>query len=137
MRKCFHVHTDNCLTCNDGGKAPANGVIESHLAVIDIAHLCQHTVNVQPLHKHPGEGTHIGVVQQNSHHCTHKLHIQDKWISTSALHFCATTTDFHYVALLGNSYTFSSVGCVELMLIFFELSNTRKINKERFYSNFT
>ena len=72
-----------CLTCDNGRNAPANGVVEPHVALVDIAHLSQHAVNVQPLHKHPGKCTHIGVMQQDGNHCTHKLHTEQKHIQTS------------------------------------------------------
>lgn len=43
------------------------------MAVVDVAHLCEHAVNVQAFHKHPGKCAHVEEVQQDCNHCTHKL----------------------------------------------------------------
>lgn len=43
------------------------------MAVVDVARLRQHAVDVQPLHEHPGEGAHVEVMEEDGYHCTHKL----------------------------------------------------------------
>lgn len=61
------------LTSNDCWDAPAYGVVEPHVAVVDVPQLRKHAVDVEPLHKHPGEGAHVEVMKQDGYHCTHKL----------------------------------------------------------------
>ncbi len=61
------------LTCDNSRYAPANGIIEPHVAVVDVAQLCQHAVDVQPFHEHPGEGAHVEVMEEDGDHCAHKL----------------------------------------------------------------
>lgn len=62
-----------CLTGDDGRDAPAHGIVEPHVAVVDVAQLGQHAVDVQPLHEHPGEGAHVEVVEQDGDHRAHEL----------------------------------------------------------------
>lgn len=61
------------LTCDEGGHSPANQVVESHWSVVDVSHLADHAVDVQPLQEEPGEGAEVEEVQQDSHDCAHKL----------------------------------------------------------------
>ena len=61
------------LTGDNGRNAPANGIVESHVAMVDVADLSQHAVDVKSLHEHPGKCTHVGVVQQDGYHCTREL----------------------------------------------------------------
>lgn len=61
------------LTGNNSWDAPANGVVEPDVAVVDVPQFCQHAVDVQPLHEHPGKGAHVEVVEEDGNHCTHKL----------------------------------------------------------------
>lgn len=51
------------LTGDDGRHAPADGVVEPHGAVVDVALLRLHAVDVEALHKHPGKRGHEEVVQ--------------------------------------------------------------------------
>lgn len=62
-----------CLTSDDCRYAPAHGVVEPHVSVVDIAQLGQHAVDVQPLHEHPGKGAHVEVMQEDGYDRTHKL----------------------------------------------------------------
>lgn len=62
-----------CLTGDDGGDAPADGVVEPHVSVVDVPHLGQHAVDVQPLHEHPGEGAHVEEVQEDGYDRAHEL----------------------------------------------------------------
>lgn len=62
------------LTCDNGGHAPADGVVEPHGAVVDVALLRLHAVDVEALHEHPGKRGHEEVVQQDGHNRTQKLH---------------------------------------------------------------
>lgn len=61
------------LTCDDGGDAPADGVVEPHGAVVDVALLGLHAVDVEALHEHPGEGGHEEVMQQDGDHSAQEL----------------------------------------------------------------
>lgn len=61
------------LTSDYSRYAPANGVVEPHVSVVDVAQLSQHTVDMQPLHKHPGKGAHVEVMEEDGYYCTHKL----------------------------------------------------------------
>lgn len=61
------------LTGDDRRYAPADGVVESHVAVVDVPQLGQHAVDVQSLHKHPGERAHVEIVEEDGYHRTHKL----------------------------------------------------------------
>lgn len=62
-----------CFTCNDGGDAPANGVVEPHRTVVDVALLSLHAVDMKAFHEHPGKGGHEEVMQENGHDCTQEL----------------------------------------------------------------
>ena len=55
------------LTCDDGR------VVEPHGPGVDVAHIGQHVVHVQDLHKGPGEGAHVDVVQDNGDHRAQEL----------------------------------------------------------------
>lgn len=48
-----------CHTSDNSRDSPADGVVEAHVAVVDVAHLSEHAIDVQPLHKHPGERAHV------------------------------------------------------------------------------
>lgn len=61
------------LTRDNGRNAPAHGVVEPDVAVVDVPQLSQHAVDVQALHKHPGEGAHAEVVEEDGDDCAHKL----------------------------------------------------------------
>lgn len=67
--RCLHV----CVTCDNGGHAPADGVVESHGTIVDVALLCLHAVDMKALHKHPGKGGHEEVMQEDGHDCTQEL----------------------------------------------------------------
>lgn len=62
-----------CLTSDNGWNAPAHGIVEPHVAMVDVPQLGQHAVDVQPLHEHPGKGAHVEVVEEDRYHHTHKL----------------------------------------------------------------
>lgn len=62
-----------CLTSDDSRDAPAHGVVEPHVAVVDVTQFCQHAVDVQPLHKHPGKGAHVEVMEEDGNHSAHEL----------------------------------------------------------------
>ncbi len=62
-----------CLTCNDSRYPPANGVVEAHVAVVDVSDFSEHTVNVQTLHKRPGKRAHVEIVQEDGYYRTYKL----------------------------------------------------------------
>lgn len=61
------------LTGDNSRYAPAHGVVEPDVAVVDVPQLRQHAVDVQPLHKHPGKGAHVEVMEEDGDHRTHKL----------------------------------------------------------------
>lgn len=61
------------LTGDNGWDAPAHRVVEPDVAVIDVAQLGQHAVDVQALNEHPGEGAHTEVVQEDGDDGAHKL----------------------------------------------------------------
>lgn len=63
-----------CLTCNNSRYPPADGVVEAHVAVVDVSDFGEHAVDVQTLHKRPGKRAHVEVVQEDGYHRTHKLH---------------------------------------------------------------
>jgi len=67
-----------CLTRDDRRYAPAHGVVEPHVSVVDVPQLCQHAVDVQPLHEHPGKGAHVEVVQEDGDHHAHKLEGEER-----------------------------------------------------------
>lgn len=46
----------------------SNDIVELHGTMVDVANLCEHSVDVQCLHKHPGKCTHEEIVQDYSHH---------------------------------------------------------------------
>lgn len=80
------------LTGDDGGYAPADGVVEPHVAVVDVARLRQHAVYVQPLHEHPGERAHVEVVEEDGDHRAHKLEKVRKCHTRTNLNFWMKTT---------------------------------------------
>ena len=67
------VSVSVCLTGDNSRYAPADGVVEPHVAVVDVAQLRQHAVDVQPLDEHPGEGAHVEVVEEDGDHRAHEL----------------------------------------------------------------
>lgn len=76
------MHPDNlpsstavcvCLTSDNSRYAPAHGVVKPHVAVVDVAQLGQHAVDMQPLHEHPGKGAHVEVVEEDGYNCAYKL----------------------------------------------------------------
>lgn len=62
-RVCTCVNV--CVTRDNGGHAPADGVIEPHGSVVDVALLGLHAVDVKALHEHPGERGHEEVMQED------------------------------------------------------------------------
>lgn len=60
-------------THDDGRHTVATGVVEAHLSVVHIPHLCQHPVQVDALNQEPGEHTQPEVVQTNSHQLAREL----------------------------------------------------------------
>lgn len=80
IRPCVYIQSSQrlpaiiTLTCDNGGHAPADGVVEPHGAVVDVALLCLHAVDVEAVHEHPGKRGHEEVVQQDGHNCAQKLH---------------------------------------------------------------
>lgn len=64
---CGGLTGDNCRY------APAYGVVEPNVAVVDVPHLRQHAVDVQSLHKHPSKGAHVEVVEEDGDHSAHEL----------------------------------------------------------------
>lgn len=62
-----------CLTCDDSRYSPAHGVVEPHVAVVDVAQLGQHAVDMQPLHEHPREGAHVEVMKEDGDDRAHEL----------------------------------------------------------------
>lgn len=63
----------NTHTCDEGGHAPTNQVVEPHRSIVDISHFADHAVDVQRLQEEPGEGAEVEEVQQNGHDCAQKL----------------------------------------------------------------
>lgn len=63
-------------TCDEGGHAPAQHVVEAHGAGVDIAHLGESSVQVQGLQQGPGEGAEEQEVQQDGDDCASKLRAQ-------------------------------------------------------------
>lgn len=61
------------LTSDNGRDAPAHGIVEPDVAVVDVPQLSQHAVDVQALHEHPGEGAHAEVVEEDGDDGAHKL----------------------------------------------------------------
>lgn len=60
-------------TCDEGGHPPANQVVESHRAVVDVSHFADHAVEVKALQEEPGEGAQVEEVQQDGDDRAHKL----------------------------------------------------------------
>lgn len=61
------------VTRDDGGDAPADGVVEPHGSIVDVPLLRLHPVDVQALHEHPGKGGHEEVMEQDGDHCAQEL----------------------------------------------------------------
>lgn len=61
------------LTGDNRRYAPANGVVEPDVAVVDVPQLRQHAVDVQPLHEHPRKGAHVEVVEEDGDDGAHEL----------------------------------------------------------------
>lgn len=81
----FHppVATAMCLTCDEGGDAPANQVVEAHGPVVDVAQLAEHAVGVQALQEQPGEGAQVEEVQQDGDARARELEPQEERQSQS------------------------------------------------------
>lgn len=60
---CLHVCV--CVTRDNGGHAPADGVVEPHGAIVDVALLSLHAVDMKALHEHPGKRGHEEVMQED------------------------------------------------------------------------
>ena len=58
---------------DDAGHHVAHHVIKLHGALVDVADLGHHAVQVQTLHQHPGERTHEEIVQDDGHQLTRQL----------------------------------------------------------------
>lgn len=56
---CFHV------TCDDGRHAPADGIIEPHGSIVDVALLGLHSVDMKTLDEHPSKCRHEEVMQED------------------------------------------------------------------------
>ena len=61
------------VTRDNGGHAPADGVVEPHGPVVDVALLGLHAVDVEALHEHPGKRGHEEVMQEDGDDCTQEL----------------------------------------------------------------
>lgn len=68
------------ITCDDGGHAPADGVVEPHGAVVNVALLRLHAVDMKPLDEHPGKRGHEEVMQEDGDDCTQELEGERKII---------------------------------------------------------
>lgn len=62
-----------CVTCDNGGNAPADGIVESHGTIVDVALLGLHAVDMKAFHEHPGKCGHEEVVQEDRDNCTQEL----------------------------------------------------------------
>lgn len=60
-------------TCDEGGNPPADQVVEPHGSIVDVSHLADHAVDVQPLQEEPGERAEVEEVQQDGDDCAEKL----------------------------------------------------------------
>lgn len=60
-------------TRDEGRDAPPDQIVEPHGAVVDVAQLAQHAVDVQTLQEEPGEHAQPEEVQQDGHHRTQEL----------------------------------------------------------------
>ncbi len=60
-------------TRDEGRHAPANQVVEAHGAVVDVAQLAQHAVDMQPLQEEPGEDAEPQKVLQDGYQRTQEL----------------------------------------------------------------
>lgn len=61
------------LTSDNGWDAPAHGIVEPNVAVVDVPQFGQHAVDVQALHEHPREGAHVEVMEEDGDDGAHKL----------------------------------------------------------------
>lgn len=68
-------------TCDEGGHAPAQHVVETHGAGVDVAHLGERPVQVQGLQQGPGEGAEVQEVQQDGDDCASKLGARPRQVS--------------------------------------------------------
>lgn len=66
---CLHA----CVTCNNSRHTPADGVVEPHGTIVDVALLSLHAVDMKALHEHPGKCGHEEVMKQDGHDCTQEL----------------------------------------------------------------
>jgi len=76
LRVCMCVNV--CVTCDNGGHAPADGVVEPHGTKVDVALLGLHAVDMKALHEHPGKRGHEEVMQEDGNDCTQKLEGKEK-----------------------------------------------------------
>lgn len=88
---CVRIRHARVLTCDDCRYAPAHGVVEPHVTVVDVPDLRQHAIDVEALHKHPGKRTHVEVVEQDGDHRTHKLQTESHRGTRSEV-----TRDIHF-----------------------------------------
>lgn len=51
-----------CVTCDNGGHAPADGIVEPHGTIVDVALFGLHAVDMKALHEHPGKCGHEEVM---------------------------------------------------------------------------
>lgn len=69
MCLCVYV----CVTCDNGGHAPADGVVEPHGTIVNVALLGLHAVDMKALHEHPSKRGHEEVMQENGDDCAKEL----------------------------------------------------------------
>lgn len=60
-----HRYNVSVFTCDNGRHAPADGVVEPHGTIVDVALLGLHAVDMKALHEHPGKRGHEEVMQQD------------------------------------------------------------------------
>lgn len=61
------------VTCDYRRHSPADGVVEPHGSVVDVALFGLHPVHVEAIHKHPSKRGHEEVMQQDGDHRTQEL----------------------------------------------------------------
>lgn len=71
---CLHVSKcEMCVTCDNGRHAPANGIVEPHGSVVDVALLGLHAIDMKAFHEHPGKCGHEKIMQQDGNNCAQEL----------------------------------------------------------------
>lgn len=67
------------VTCDYSWHSPANGVVEPHGSIVNVALFGLHSIDMEAIHKHPSKCGHEEVMQQDGDHRAQELKQKGSW----------------------------------------------------------